>query len=189
MISSSGVATLVAIVLVGPLYYLCKQLWRLAVPGPPPAPASVQRETGQPQYGSAEYLLVLTGYAIGIGNIWRFPYLVGKHGGGAFVFAYLVCLFLVAIPLFLMELVLGQSTRRSTVPCFTMIRPRWRSLGYAQAAMLFYALTYYNVLIAYCCVYIVGSLRSPLPWTTNPDTGTHAAHLLRLGRAHVAQLL
>lgn len=51
-----------------------------------------------------EYTLGLLGYAIGIGNIWRFPYLVGKYGGGAFIFAYLVCLFLVAMPMYQMEM-------------------------------------------------------------------------------------
>jgi len=46
-----------------------------------------------------------------------------------------------------------------------MIRPRWRSIGYAQALMLFYALSYYNVMVSYAAIYVVGSLQSPLPWT------------------------
>ena len=61
--------------------------------------------------------------------------------------------------------VLGHHTRGSTIKCFTMIRPRWRSIGYAQALMLFYALSYYNVMVSYAAIYMVGSLQSPLPWT------------------------
>jgi SNF family Na+-dependent transporter len=69
-----------------------------------------------------------------------------------------VCLVLVAMPLYMMELIMGQHTRLSTVPCFTMIRPRWRGLGYAQALLVAYALSYYNVLLAYAVIYIVGAL-------------------------------
>jgi SNF family Na+-dependent transporter len=113
------------------------------------------------------YLLGLLGYAIGIGNLWRFPYLVGKWGGGAFVVAYLICLFLVAIPAYLIEMVMGQYTRKSTIHCFRMIHPRWAGVGYSQAVMLFFCLGYYNVLLAYAVIYIAGSLFDPLPWAAN----------------------
>jgi len=111
------------------------------------------------------YLAGLLGYCIGIGNLWRFPYLVGKWGGGAFVFAYAICLFFVAMPLFLAELVMGQHTQRSTVDCLKMIRPRWVGLGWGQTVMIFLTICYYDVVLAYSCVYIVGSLSTPLPWT------------------------
>eukprot|EP00929_Paragymnodinium_shiwhaense_P059041 TRINITY_DN29558_c0_g1_i1.p1 TRINITY_DN29558_c0_g1~~TRINITY_DN29558_c0_g1_i1.p1 ORF type:complete len:639 (-),score=145.59 TRINITY_DN29558_c0_g1_i1:322-2238(-) len=116
------------------------------------------------EQGSTGYLLGLLGYAIGIGNLWRFPYLVGKYGGGAFVFAYLCCLVMIAIPLYLMELVMGQYTRRNTIGCFNMIHPRWVGLGWGQAICLFFALSYYNVLLAYSCIYIASSMFSPLLW-------------------------
>ena len=51
--------------------------------------------------------------------------------------------------------VLGHHTRGSTIKCFTAIRPRWRSIGYAQALMLFYALSYYNVMVSYATIYRV----------------------------------
>merc|ERR1712232_602310 len=113
------------------------------------------------------YTLGLLGYAIGIGNLWRFPYLVGKYGGGAFLVAYFCCLLAIAIPLYLMELVLGQYTRRNTLNCFRMISPRWEGLGWGQALMLFFALGYYNVLLAYSCIYIASSLIYPLPWAND----------------------
>jgi SNF family Na+-dependent transporter len=171
--SASGIFTLLAIIVAGPLYYLGVRLRNRLRGTPAPQPTPQPEATdGREQSGSGAYLVSLLGYAIGIGNVWRFPYLVGKYGGGAFVFAYLVCLFLVAIPLYMMELIIGQHTRLTTIPCFTMIRPRWRSLGWAQAVMLCYGLAYYNVLIAYACNYIVGALSTPLPWSEEAQ-GVH----------------
>jgi len=118
-----------------------------------------------------EYLLELLGYAIGIGNLWRFPYLVGKWGGGAFVLAYLTCLVFVSIPAYLFEMVWGQSLRENTVGVFMKIHPRWKGLAYGQAFMLFMALGYYNILLAYSCIYIIGSLSDPLPW--NDDSTSY----------------
>ena len=182
----AALGTFLLLVFVGPVgyavYYAVKRCLRAAssssssstTKAAAPAPASsslddyangASAEPAREQVGTAEYMLGLLGYAIGIGNLWRFPYLVGKYGGGAFVLAYLTCLFLVAMPMYQMEMVLGHHTRGSTVKCFNTIRPRWRSIGYAQALMLFYALAYYNVLIAYAAIYMMGSLVSPLPWS------------------------
>eukprot|EP00929_Paragymnodinium_shiwhaense_P089889 TRINITY_DN500_c0_g1_i1.p1 TRINITY_DN500_c0_g1~~TRINITY_DN500_c0_g1_i1.p1 ORF type:complete len:317 (-),score=46.39 TRINITY_DN500_c0_g1_i1:858-1808(-) len=102
--------------------------------------------------------------------MWRFPYLVGKCGGVAFVVAYTVCLLVVAIPLFLMELVMGQYTRKNNINCFHKIHPRWTGLGFSQAALVFFALSYYNILLAYSCNYIFASLFSPLLWSEDPST-------------------
>eukprot|EP01059_Diplonema_ambulator_P024700 TRINITY_DN409_c1_g1_i4.p1 TRINITY_DN409_c1_g1~~TRINITY_DN409_c1_g1_i4.p1 ORF type:complete len:613 (+),score=182.78 TRINITY_DN409_c1_g1_i4:1234-3072(+) len=117
-----------------------------------------------------DYLMVLLGYAIGIGNLWRFPYLVGKWGGGSFVLAYLVCLVLVASPLFLMELIWGQSSQKSTMDCLRAIHPKVQGVGIGCAMLIFIVCSYYNVLLAYCMVYIVGSFQDPLPWTTGNTT-------------------
>eukprot|EP01060_Flectonema_neradi_P036776 TRINITY_DN718_c2_g1_i1.p1 TRINITY_DN718_c2_g1~~TRINITY_DN718_c2_g1_i1.p1 ORF type:complete len:613 (+),score=87.56 TRINITY_DN718_c2_g1_i1:2328-4166(+) len=130
-------------------------------PGPPG-----ETSDGRQQWGSSfDYIVVLLGYAIGIGNVWRFPYLAGKHGGGAFLFPYLVCLFAVSAPLFIMELALGQNTRCSTVQCFRRFEPKWVGVALASTAMIFFVCTYYNVLLAYCIIYLQGSFSDPLPWT------------------------
>jgi len=117
------------------------------------------------EVNSIEYSLTLLGYAIGIGNLWRFPYLVGKWGGGAFVFAYLCSLVLVSAPLYLVEMGMGHQTRCSALDCFRAIHPRWIGLGLSQAFMLFCCLSYFNVLIAYAVYYVAASLQSPLPWS------------------------
>ena len=120
-VSPSGVATLLTLVLAGPLGYCCyygsvrlsrrfRKRKTRTEDAPELQPQSSQEQLAaraleqREQVGTAEYTLGLLGYAIGIGNIWRFPYLVGKYGGGAFIFAYLVCLFLVAMPMYQMEM-------------------------------------------------------------------------------------
>lgn len=112
-----------------------------------------------------DYMISLMGYAIGIGNVWRFPYLVGKWGGFSFLLAYVLCLCLVSCPMYLFELALGQDTRRSTIYCFRGIKPRWAGLGWSTCVMLFFVLGYYNMLLAYSLVYMFYSFYDPLPWT------------------------
>eukprot|EP01065_Artemidia_motanka_P030216 TRINITY_DN36228_c0_g1_i1.p1 TRINITY_DN36228_c0_g1~~TRINITY_DN36228_c0_g1_i1.p1 ORF type:complete len:591 (+),score=132.20 TRINITY_DN36228_c0_g1_i1:43-1815(+) len=124
------------------------------------------RRATRGQWGSRmDYLMVLLGYAIGIGNLWRFPYLVGKYGGGSFVVAYLVCLCLVSAPLFFLELVWGQSSRKNTIDCFRSINTRWVGVAYSSCSLVFTVSTYYNILLAYCLVYLGNSFQHPLPWT------------------------
>lgn len=187
--SSGAILTLFALVFAGPLVYLCRYIYNKYYgvkntddietemvnastrsndssrsDTPPVAVDETTTETEEEHTDSSNYLLSLLGYAIGIGNVWRFPYLVGQYGGGAFVFAYLVCLFLVAMPLFMVELGLGQHTRLGSIGTMTSIAPRWRGLGWAQMGMVFVIVAYYNVLLAYSCIYVIASCVSPLPW-------------------------
>ena len=68
------------------------------------------------------FLLVSAGCAIGIGNVWKFPYIVGENGGGVFVLLYLVFLFIIGIPVLTMELAVGRASRRSTVKAFKLLQ-------------------------------------------------------------------
>ena len=70
-------------------------------------------------------------------------------------------------------MIAGQHTRQSTIRCYGMIRPRWKSLGYAAAILLFIALSYYGMVVAYTFPYIFSSLQHPLPWTEQ-DGGAEA---------------
>lgn len=177
--SISGILTLLCLVGAGPVAWAAV-LWRRRRAPDAAAGQSQDLDVSTAQHRADEreadereavsdgaYVMSLLGYAIGIGNLWRFPYLVGKHGGGAFVIAYLTCLFLVSLPAFFIEMVMGQYTRKSTINCFKMIHPRWTGLGYGQVALLFFALSYYNVLLVYAVVYTAGSLVTPLPWAAD----------------------
>lgn len=175
-ISWSATATLLALVLAGPIAYGVIWLRKRSLPSKDPdhenygneetvddieeSTNKVDRETME----SSEYLFALIGYAIGIGNIWRFPYVIASNGGAACLFAYLVCLVFVAAPLFLYELIVGQHVRLSTVRCYATIHPRWTSLGYASGIMLFFTLAYYAMVNAYTLPFVFNSLKDPLPW-------------------------
>lgn len=136
--SSSALLTLFALVFAGPLFYLCRYIYRRVYSPDVPKPSSGEKD-GEEIVSSASYMLGLVGYAVGIGNVWRFPYLVGKYGGGAFVFAYLVCLFLIAMPLYFVELGLGQHSRCGAIDTFssTFVRCHAICLHFMISSLLF----------------------------------------------------
>ena len=76
------------------------------------------------------FLLAAIGSAVGLGNIWRFPYLCYKNGGGAFLIPYLLALLTVGIPLLILEFGVGHRMRSSAPASFTKIRPHWEWLGW-----------------------------------------------------------
>ena len=81
-------------------------------------------DDGREQWGKkAEFFLACIGYAVGLGNVWRFPYLAFKNGGGAFLIPYIIMLFLVGMPLFFMELALGQYVSLGPVTSWAAICP------------------------------------------------------------------
>ncbi|XP_063230449.1 sodium- and chloride-dependent glycine transporter 1 [Bacillus rossius redtenbacheri] len=110
-----------------------------------------------------EFLLSCLGYAIGLGNVWRFPYLCYRNGGGAFLVPYLLMLFLCGIPLFLMETTLGQFSSRGCVTVFA-ISPLFKGAGYAILVVNFVCSTYYSVILSYPLYFLAMCLRSELPW-------------------------
>ncbi|KAL7454735.1 hypothetical protein ACHAWC_006343 [Mediolabrus comicus] len=112
-----------------------------------------------------EYIFALVGYAIGIGNIWRFPYVIATNGGSAALLAYIICAIFVAWPMFTYELILGQHLRKSFIKAWNTVRPRWRGFGFAQLMLIFICNSYFSVVIAYTLPYIKASCITPLPWT------------------------
>ena len=90
-------------------------------------------------------VMALAGSAIGLGNIWRFPYLVGQHGGAAFIIVYLLCSLLVSLPVFFAESLLGKSTGLSTLGAFRKVAPKWRWAAYLSVFAAFVITSYYSV--------------------------------------------
>lgn len=111
-----------------------------------------------------EYILSCLGYAIGIGNVWRFPYLCYRNGGGAFLVPYLSMLFICGIPLYFMETCWGQF---GTTGCLTMFKmaPLFKGVGYAIVVVNIICTTYYNVIISYPLLFLFKSMRFQLPWS------------------------
>lgn len=80
--------------------------------------------------GSLGFVLAAAGSAIGLGNIWKFPYIAGENGGGAFVLVYLVCIFAVGLPVMLCEISIGRTTQKNPVGAYKMLQPKVSTLGH-----------------------------------------------------------
>ena len=70
------------------------------------------------------FILISAGCAIGLGNVWRFPYIVGRYGGAAFVLVYLIFLAVMGLPIMVMEFAVGRASRKSAALSFNVLEPR-----------------------------------------------------------------
>ena len=101
------------------------------------------------QWGSKlGFIMAAAGSAVGLGNIWRFPYVTGENGGAAFVLVYLVCVFLIGVPLLYVELALGRASGRNPVGAFQKTKPGtpFMFTGILCLLACFFVLTYYGVI-------------------------------------------
>uniref|UniRef100_A0A8C2Q947 Transporter n=1 Tax=Cyprinus carpio TaxID=7962 RepID=A0A8C2Q947_CYPCA len=110
-----------------------------------------------------DFLLSVIGFAVDLANVWRFPYLCYKNGGGAFLIPYVLFLFIAGMPLFYMELALGQYNREGAATVWK-ICPIFKGVGYTVIIIALYVGFYYNVIIAWSLYYLFASLTSELPW-------------------------
>lgn len=114
------------------------------------------------------------GSAVGFGNVWRFPSLVFEYGGGAFFIPYLMALFLVGIPLLVLEISLGQHFQLGDVGCFGKIHERLRGVGLASIACGYMLVTYYSMLLAWTFNAFFASFRADNFWDQDEVSGTEA---------------
>ncbi|XP_043116334.1 sodium- and chloride-dependent transporter XTRP3-like [Puntigrus tetrazona] len=124
-----------------------------------------------------QFVLACVSYAVGLGNVWRFPYLCQMHGGGGFLIPYLLMLFLEGIPLFCMELAIGQKMRLGSIGAWTAISPYLGGLGIASVVTSMYLCLYYNVINAWSFWYLFHSFQSVLPWAECPVNANRTGYL------------
>uniref|UniRef100_A0A8C5QZZ9 Transporter n=1 Tax=Leptobrachium leishanense TaxID=445787 RepID=A0A8C5QZZ9_9ANUR len=111
-----------------------------------------------------EFVLTSVGYAVGLGNVWRFPYLCYRNGGGAFMFPYFIMLVFCGIPLFFMELSFGQFASQGCLGVWR-VSPIFKGIGYGMMVVSTYIGIYYNVVICIAFYYFFASMNRILPWT------------------------
>ncbi|XP_041758373.1 sodium- and chloride-dependent transporter XTRP3 [Coregonus clupeaformis] len=115
-----------------------------------------------------QFVLACISYAVGLGNVWRFPYLCQMHGGGGFLIPYMLMLVLLGVPLFYMELAIGQKMRLGSIGAWRAISPYLGGVGLASVVTSMYLCLYYNVINAWSFWYLFHSFQSVLPWAECP---------------------
>ena len=119
---------------------------------------------------SIDFILATFGFAVGFGNFWRFPYKMYKHGGGAFLIPYLIILLCFGLPMFYMEMILGQYISYGPIKIFGEMAPISKGVGYSMVALTTCFSIYYNVINVWCIHYFISSFGSELPWTSDEDS-------------------
>ena len=123
-------------------------------------------------------IMAMAGSAIGLGNIWRFPYMLGENGGAAFIIVYLVCTVLLSVPVFLSEAVIGRKTHLGTFGAMRGLAPHsgWKWLGLLTVVTPFIILSYYSVVGGWSIEYLAKSF---LPGFTDASPGASSAFFER----------
>lgn len=126
-------------------------------------------EKSRGQWGSSfGFIMAAAGSAVGLGNIWRFPYITGENGGGAFVFVYILCVILIGLPLLLNEVALGKRSGKNPVGAIksTGGNRYWQLVGILCILVCFCVLSYYSVIAGWTIGYIFTELfNTPIEFT------------------------
>ncbi|XP_006278258.1 sodium- and chloride-dependent creatine transporter 1 isoform X1 [Alligator mississippiensis] len=143
-----------------------------SAPALPPSPGATTtpppRETWARQM---DFIMSCVGFAVGLGNVWRFPYLCYRNGGGVFLIPYLLMAVLGGVPIFFLEISLGQFMKAGSLSAWN-IAPLFKGLGLASLLIVFYCNTYYVLVLSWALFYlgsaVAGAVASggDLPWAT-----------------------
>ncbi len=122
---------------------------------------SSQNNTERGSWGSrAGFIIAAAGSAVGLGNIWKFPYVAGENGGGAFLILYLLCIAATGVPIMLAELALGRKSKRNIVGAYKHFKKGrgWVGMGWIGFAAAFMILSFYAVVAGWTLAYLVKSM-------------------------------
>ncbi|WP_417614646.1 sodium-dependent transporter [Oceanisphaera sp.] len=130
------------------------------------------------------FILAATGSAVGLGNIWKFPYVTGVHGGGAFVLVYLACILVIGLPLLMAEVMIGRRGRQNPANSMTnlarefKVSRHWRLLGWLGVVSGFMILSFYTVVAGWGLSYIFDSAKGAFEGASSEQVGAHFGRLL-----------
>jgi NSS family neurotransmitter:Na+ symporter len=114
-----------------------------------------QRETWGTRGG---FVLAAVGSAVGLGNLWAFPYKLYSYGGGAFLIPYITAMFCIGIPILILEISLGHFTQRAAPDAFGRAHKKFEFVGWWGIILSFVIITYYPVILAYCFSFLKYSI-------------------------------
>ncbi|WP_324690843.1 sodium-dependent transporter [Cobetia sp. D5] len=123
------------------------------------------------------FILAVTGAAVGLGNIWRFPYMTGENGGSAFLLLYIGFVLLLGLPVMMAEIMIGRAGRRGPMQALAHLAvsggrtPHWRWLGLFGAITMFFILSFYSVVSGWSIEYLVDSLKGDFSGMSPPEIG------------------
>ena len=146
---------------------------------------SEKRESIHGQWsGRWAFILAATGSAVGLGNIWKFPYITGENGGGAFVLIYLLCIAIVGIPIMMAEVLLGRRGRRSPINTMRHLAEEegasswWQYLGWWGVISGFFILSFYSVIAGWALAYLFRTASGLFTGVTADGVGTIFSNLV-----------
>ncbi|KAH8254669.1 hypothetical protein KR032_011568 [Drosophila birchii] len=126
---------------------------------------SAKPEKPAEQWGNGlEFLFSCISLSVGLGNIWRFPYIAFQNGGGTFVIPYLIALLVIGRPVYYLEISLGQFTGRGVVKAFDMV-PLLKGVAVGQVLATAASITYYSSIMALTLRFLLASFGAELPWS------------------------
>lgn len=145
-----------------------------------------QNKQGAPSIwrGRWTFILAATGSAVGLGNIWKFPYMTGENGGGAFVLMYLLCILIVGVPVMMAEIMLGREGRQSPISAMQTLAqkysaPKWfAAVGWMGALSGFLILSFYSVVAGWSFYYIAQLFTGTFVQATAEQSGAVLGGLL-----------
>lgn len=134
--------------------------------------------------GGRGFVLAAAGSAIGLGNIWKFPYMAGANGGGAFVLVYLLCILLIGVPIMMAEILIGRRGQRSPIDSMRQLAaeagasPAWRWVGGLGVLTGFLILSFYSVVAGWAMAYALKALVSGFSGISAADSASQFGGLL-----------
>ncbi len=153
-----------------PLAYVCFQSRRGSAPPGSRKGSACKQQRGQ-WSGRLGFILAAAGSAIGLGNLWKFPYITHQNEGGAFVLIYIAAVILVGFPIMTAEVILGRRTQHSPVGAFGLLSrgklggKLWMAVGFLGVSAGFIILSYYSVVAGWTLHYVLLALQGKLaPW-------------------------
>merc|ERR1711892_1543196 len=113
-----------------------------------------------------QFLCANIAFAVGLGNIWRFPYLAHSNGGGTFLIPYFISLLIIGVPMLTLELSLGQRMRQGAIRSYKLFHRAFTGIGYSMVVVSCFICYYYNMVVGWALFYFMSSMSDPLPWAS-----------------------